>query len=686
MASIRNFKRDIDNLGERNLLGRLLSILEPPKRLSTIKWAEENRYLSSTESSITGKFDCSRTPAFEYLYFLCDNWYIHIVGCMKSSQVGASEMENNVIGKVMDLSPCNTVVFFPGTSLLKEYSKKRFQPFFNSCKVLKDKCNLNVIKPSYDFFTFVGGTLALKTLGSIQSVLSSPFPFIILEEFAQVKAEVAKQGDPLGLALGRQKSFHIGKKKVLGFSTPTFKDFCNMEKLYNKGNKLVFKAKCHHCEALVELSGWTMDNIIRYEEYQNRYIDELYGKHDPETAYFACLTCNKPWTFDDKTANIIAGKSYGFIDDCGEFTLGWHPQDDSKEIISIEQYRELEPTIDKLGIRKRLKQDKTSLIYTIQYPELLSCFEATSDATALAAKKITAELALAKGDETLAKDWANNSKGIPYASGVTAVEEDELKTFRLNYPEHIVPVGGLVLSAGVDVQIDRFAIIIRAWGRNGNSWIVSWFEIFGDISNTEDSVWQELTDRTVNALIPTASGKILRVASISIDSGDQTDLVYQWVKSVNGFNPNVRAVKGVRDLRYSDDEIYLEPSMLDVTSDSRIRKTLAETMGVTLYKMGTHRAKEVIIAGLLRNKNRDINTNVWYFNEQSYPDYEKQLTSCRKIIDVNSSYTKSVYKLKPGARKEALDCEGLALHAFIAIGGMNYTHTNWKAIEDYLDR
>jgi len=56
------------------------------------------------------------------------------------------------------------------------------------------------------------------------------------------------------------------------------------------------------------------------------------------------------------------------------------------------------------------------------------------------------------------------------------------------------------------------------------------------------------------------------------------------------------------------------------------------------------------------------------------------------LIDTNSSYNKSVFKLIPGKRKEAMDAEKNALHASYAIGIRNYTHSHWKAVEDYLYR
>jgi phage terminase large subunit GpA-like protein len=272
---------------------------------------------------------------------------------------------------------------------------------------------------------------------------------------------------------------------------------------------------------------------------------------------------------------------------------------------------------------------------------------------------------------------------MPYASGVSAMEVDEMKSLRLNYPEHICPMEGLVVTAGIDVQDNRFAFVLRAWGRDNNSWLITWKEIFGDVKNQDDIVWTRLLEETVLKEIPHASGKTIRVSAISIDSGDNTDLVYDWVLSALQYNDQVYATKGVRDLRYSEDEIYKEPSLFDVDTGKQIRKTLAETKGVTLYHLGAHRAHNDILTRIALNKNKDAKKNVYYFNEQSYGNYEEQMLSCRKLIDVNSSYNKEVFKLIPGKRKEAMDAEKNALHASIALGVRMFTEEHWRELEAY---
>jgi phage terminase large subunit GpA-like protein len=647
-------KRTLQNIAERKFLGNLLLLLSPAIRISIIEWAETYRILSSEESYHVGKFDCNRIPALEYVYDCMYNRFIYTIVAMKASQVGWSELTNNFIGWMIHTCPGKMQWAFPGREPSRIYSREKLKPFFDGTKVLRDIINIGVAKESFNYFKFPGGWLKLTTLGAIGNAKSSSVATIGVEEPDDVKDDVKGQGDTLENVKGRQKTFPLGFKKLIFGGTPTDKDFSRVESGYKQSNQLVFKAQCHLCNELSELS----TNNIKYDEYQDRYIDDIYGKFNPETAYYECPVCLGIWTFEDKNRNIINGKSFGFTDFTGKFSKGWHPQ--KPEIIET---------------------------FGFHIPELLSTLS-SSTYIELAKKKILADIALAKGNESLIKSYINNSDGLPYASGITSMEADEMKLLRKNYPEHICPMEGLVLTAGIDVQDNRFAIVVRAWGRNNNSWLVTWKEIFGDVKVQEMvegkfvGIWGELSDYILSD-ISHASGKTMKIHAISIDSGDNTELVYKWVLEMNKYNPHILATKGVRDLRFSDDEIYRVPALADVNTDVQIRKSLAETMGVTVFILGAHRAHTEILNRLMLNKNKDAKSNIYYFNEQSYGQYEEQMTSCRKLIDINAGYNKTIYKLIAGKRKEAMDAEKNALHASYAIGIRHYTHDMWKAIENY---
>jgi phage terminase large subunit GpA-like protein len=636
------FTETDSNIAERLFLGNLLKLFKQPIRIGTLKWAETYRIMTSTESAIVGRFSNKPTPYMEFVYDCADNTSIPVIVAVKSAQIGWSEASNNIIGKWIVSDPSKIIMAFPRLASARNYSREKIKPFFSGTKVLRDLINQNVAKESFNYFEFPNGFLKLITAGSVGEMKSSSIPRIIIEEPDDLKSDVNGQGDSLDIVIERQKTIPTVRKKLIYGGTPTDKDFSKVEDAYKKSNQMVFKAECHHCGGLHELS---FNNLFE-DDYPDRYIDEIYGTKNPESAYYLCPLCEKHWTFEEKKQNIVNGLKHG--------NKGWH-----------------------------ITKPEITDIYGFAFNELLSSFPASSYKE-LSKKRILAGLELAKGNEGKMKSFVNNNMGKAYASGSSALEAEEMKLLRSNYPEHIVPMEGLVLTAGIDVQDNRFAVVIRAWGRNNNSWLVSWFEIFGDVKNQDDYIWKELADKTVFAEIPHITGKKLQVAAVSIDSGDNTELVYKWVLEMNQYNPQVFATKGVKDLRFSDDEIYREPANLEFNVTKQYRKSMAETMGVSLFLLGAHKAHNEILNRVILNNNKEARSNIYYFNQQSYGMYEEQMTSCRRIVDANSGYNKAVYKLIAGKRKEAIDAEKNALHASYAIGLRNYGYENWKAIEDYL--
>lgn len=637
------------NIPERWFLGRLLISLIPPIRIGSRDWGRKFRVLTSEESSNHGSFDPDLIPALEYVYDCLDNKLIYTVLAMKGSQVGWSELTNTTIGRVIHTLPQKMQWSFPNKTAATKYSKNKLQVFFRNTPVLRDIINKGIAKPSSDLFLFPGGWLSLATLGSISSAKTDSISYLVVEEPDDVKDNVSGQGDTLENLQGRQKTFPIGGKKLVYGGTPTDKDFSRVSKGYSESNQLVFKAHCHLCGELAELS----TKNLQIDDYQDGYIDEIYQTKDPKSARYHCPVCLGEWTMEEKNANIIEGKKYGFTDFTGNFSKGWHA-----------------------------KRPEETEIFGFHIPELISTLP-TSNFKALAQKKIKADLAYAKGQEGLLKSFVNNTDGLPYSSGISSLEAEEMKLLRKNYPEDIVPMEGLSLSAGVDVQDNRFAIIVRAWGTDDRSWLVTWKEIFGNVLNEDDEVWAELTREVVDKEFKHASGKTMKVECLSIDAADNTEIVYKWVLENLPKNPYIYATKGVRDLKNSSTPIYKEPDLLDYTTQKHARKTLAETMGVTLYRIGAHNAHKEILRRINLNKIDGAYKSVYHFNDQSYGQYEEQMTSCRHIVDTRSSNNTVIFKLVSGRRKEAMDAEKLALHANHARGIRSWSKAQWRALQDY---
>jgi phage terminase large subunit GpA-like protein len=653
-------KRKITNISERKLAGELLNLFMPPIRMSTIEWAKKYRNITNKETSFgIGQFDPNYTPYMEYVYECLDNPYIPIINSQKSARIAWTETLNNFRGKKIHTNPCSMLLGFATGTACKNFGKIKWKNFLDNVTVLRGIVNVGVAKNKQSFaeYEFPNGSLRLVTLGSISSQKSDNFPYIEIEEPDDAPNDVSNQGDTLANLKQRQKTVPLTLRKLIFGGTPTNKDFSRVEAAIKVSNMMTFKAECHECKELVAMDGPAFDNIV-YSDFQDRKIDDQYGKSDPETAMFLCPCCKVHWTFEQKNLNIVAGKQFGFTDHTGNFSKGWHP-----------------------------KKPHVTDAFGFIFSELLSPFP-QSNFIELTKLKILADLDKAKGKEGLMKSYFNNNRGEPYASGFSAMEVEDMVKLRSNYEQNVVPMEGLVLTMGIDVQHNRFALVILAWGINGNVWLVTWKEIFGNVHNSEDGVWEELTGICCTE-IPHIMGKTLPISAVSIDSGDggTVELVYRWVNMMNmkpEFNGSVRATKGVRDLKFSTDDVYKEPAIPDLVSYKQVRRSLAERMGVAVFILGAHRAHDEVLRRLSLNAIENCRHDVFYFNEQSYGDFEEQILSCRKLVDVTGNSQKEFYQLVSGKRKEAMDCCKNAFHANYASGIREFSDDKWKAIAKHL--
>ena len=86
-----------------------------------------------------------------------------------------------------------------------------------------------------------------------------------------------------------------------------------------------------------------------------------------------------------------------------------------------------------------------------------------------------------------------------------------------------------LLTAGVDVQDDRLAVALWAWGRGETAWCVGWTELLGD--PISEAVWRAL-DELLARRWPHASGATLPIAMTAIDTGGhRTQAVYAYVRA-----------------------------------------------------------------------------------------------------------------------------------------------------------
>lgn len=154
-------------------------------------------------------------------------------------------------------------------------------------------------------------------------------------------------------------------------------------------------------------------------------------------------------------------------------------------------------------------------------------------------KFIVAKEQLDQGNPEGMKVWVNTELGETWEERGEQVEDTELFNRREIY-DAVVPEEVLVLTAGVDVQDDRFEVEIVGWGVGKESWGIRYQKIYGDM--LKEQVWEDL-DAFLQTVWCKKDGTALRIISCCIDSGGHhTDQVYRFTKE--RYERGVWAIKG----------------------------------------------------------------------------------------------------------------------------------------------
>ena len=259
----------------------------------------------------------------------------------------------------------------------------------------------------------------------------------------------------------------------------------------------------------------------------------------------------------------------------------------------------------------------------------------------------------AKKDEQMLKVWVNTTLGETWVDKGEAPDWQRLFERREDYTIGVVPKGGLVVTAGVDVQKDRIELEIVAWGKNQESWSVDYIVLDGEPSDSK--VWAKLT-KILNSSLSSEDGINRPISMLAIDAGFATQEVYHWVRQQ--YSNRVMAVKGL-------DKALVPlgtPKKVDVSHRGQTLKR-----GVKLWPVGVSILKSELYQRLKLKKTEDETPDGYCHHPKYDPEYFKQLTAEQLVTKTVKGYPKREWQ-KLRDRNEALDCRVYARSAAIALG------------------
>lgn len=600
----------------------LAEFLRPPAAITVSQWADANRMLSGKASSEPGPWRTDRTP---YLRQIMDDLSarssVQEVVVMFAAQLGKSESGMNWLGYIIDNEPGPVMCVQPTTDMAKRFSRQRIAPMLEESPVLRRKVRENRSRDDANttlMKDFAGGVMVVSGANSAAGLRSMPVRYLFLDEIDAYPLDVDGEGDPVALAEKRTSTF--ARRKVLKVSTPTTKDFSRIESAYQATNACKFHVPCPHCDTpqVLEWGGPDKPHGLKWRKNAE-------GRPDLASVHYVCAHCGAVIEEHHKPAMLAAGqwaatktaakgaKATGYHMSALYAPLGW-----------------------------------------ISWADLVNQWhEAAVDAQ--------------KGDASKLKTFTNTVLAETWEERGERTDEHALQARAEAYPLGSVPAGGLLLTAGVDVQRDRWEIAVWAWGRGLESWAIEHQVIHGNPASDED--WQAVTAYLQSRYTQAWHGGSLGLSAISIDSSDQTHAVYHWVMRHQHVLPQLRAIKGSS---MENRPIVDTSSTQDVNWRGTKRKN-----GVKLWTVGVDTAKDLLL-GQLAIENPGPS---YVHTSQELPrEWYEQLTAEQRILARVAG--REVHKwVKRRPRNEVLDCRNYALHAAMAYGLHKYTEAQWARLE-----
>lgn len=455
-------------------------------------WADQCRIVGRP-SPEPGMWDTARVPyARDIMDALTPTSKAEIVVLKKAAQGAGTEIGLNAIGCWMDDYPTSIIVVTPTTGTLKKFSRTRIDRLIENCpslrglvKAPKSRDGQNTIQ----FKEFGADHLILTGANSAAGLRSDPCERAFCDEIDAYPLDIDGEGAPVDLLIQRTASFR--GRKIFLVSTPTVEEFSAVSTWYEKGDQNRFHVPCPACDKMQEL----IFGDERVKEDRPGGLRWKWG--DPDSAEYECEFCRE--RFPEHIKNRILPRGEHIPDNPG------HGR----------------------GIIKSFHVN--ALVYPHGWP-------------GNSWSNLAAEWENCHKDPIRRKTFVNLKKGLAYRDPAEAkASVDVLMGRREQYgPE--VPAGVGYLTAGVDVQGDRFEVEVVGWGEDEESWSIEYRAILCDTSKLE-SYEKELLPYLKSSEFLSEMGVPLRIESTCIDSGYQSDTVLEFC-DMHRFD-NIWPVKGM---------------------------------------------------------------------------------------------------------------------------------------------
>lgn len=252
------------------------------------------------------------------------------------------------------------------------------------------------------------------------------------------------------------------------------------------------------------------------------------------------------------------------------------------------------------------------------------------------------EFLCSKDDPDTLMNFVNSWLAEPWEDTKLKTNADMVLSRTSGLPEGLVPRKALLLTGGVDVQRNGFYFTVRAWGEK----LISW-----NIAHGFCQTWAEV-EQAMNFAYPDEDGGTRVVDLCMIDSGDQTDEVYDFVVDNQEWAAPCKGSNTPLASRYRM---------------SRIDKFGSRANGLSLYTVDGSFFKSMIMGRVNREGDGS-----WMVYADCDRDYAEQICSEEKVVERVRGREVEVWRKKGShTANHYLDCEVYAALA-AEVRGVRY--------------
>lgn len=566
--------------------------LSPPRKISTIEYSENYRFIRSSTDTQKTKWKRDLTPYLVPVMDALDNPNVRGVVVPKPARSGGTVVAENYALKMCEFGPSGDIMWYlAGPKEVESYSDRTFKHIFEDHEGVAAKIGKG---PSDNKLTMkkVGGRSIELMVMSAQTTTNRQALFIVFDEPDSYNKKFASnfmdQGEDRQRMLGSSAKIYACAHADIGWSG-------GIAQAWVQSSRGILIMRCPDCLGYASpypTKHWP--DVLRFKLF--------YKKSPPrtpvgerirmasKTAAMLCPHCGSLLNDDQRHAMIdtSAFMHDGQSLDIEAGIIGDPVQSDTMgfwiHVLNVKQV-----TLAKLAaklegaLEHHERTTKTEKIKQVMVRTFGEVFEGVGDITGLSAESLRKRVnELAKAEE--------NERPVDYRMGEA-------------------PDGVMLVTAAVDTGGKKFDVLIKGWDLQRRSWLIDRFTIrqrrhsdgvMRDIrpDKVQDD-WNVLESQVIDRLIPLQSdpSKALPIAITVIDSGDgkSTWKAYEFARRMDrkrwGNWRKVRCIKGAKSPNAPD----LPPTPTKISRDNEGK--MIEPV-VTLHMLGVHKLKDDVVERL----------------------------------------------------------------------------------------